>query len=110
MTEEQKEAFEDVEKINAEIFKKYDKLNQKDDYVDWISKMPIVSITVAGNYMFIGLSLQSTKTCSLPEITIYNSEDNDRIFYEKGNKYETFYKFIKRKFIEIKEEIYSVKL
>lgn len=110
MTEEQKEAFEAVEKINEELFKKYDKLNQKDDYIDWISKMPIASITIAGNYMFIGLSLQSTKTCNLPEITIYNSEDNDRIFYEKGNKYETFYKFIKRKFIEIKEEIYSVKL
>lgn len=46
----------------------------------------------------------------MDEITLYNSENNDRIYYEKSDKYETFYKYIKRKFIEIKEEIYSVKL
>lgn len=110
MTQEQTEAFDAVERINCELFKKYNKLDEKDAFKDWIAKMPILSVTVAGNYLFIGLSIQSSDVCVLPEITIYNSENNDRVFYEKSNKYETFYKFIKRKFIEIKEEIYSVKL
>lgn len=110
MTEEQKEAFEAVEKINEEIFKKYDKLNSKDLYVDWIARMPIVSIIFAGNYTLINLSLSSTNECELPEFHIYNSENNDRIYYEKSDKYETFYKFIKRKFIEIKKEINKVKI
>jgi hypothetical protein len=110
MTQEQTEAFDAVERINDELFKKYNKLDEKDAFKDWIAKMPILSVTVAGNYLFIGLSIPSSGVCVLPEITIYSSENNDRVFYEKSNKYETFYKFIKRKFIEIKEEIYSVKL
>ena len=40
-----------------------------------------------------------------PQITDY-----DRIYYEKGDKYETYYKFIKRKFLEIKENINKIKL
>lgn len=59
--------------------------------------------------MFITLSIPS-KNNILPDITLYNSEDNDRILYEKKNKYETFYKLIKRKFLEVKEEIQVVKL
>jgi hypothetical protein len=59
--------------------------------------------------MFISLTIPSEKNI-IPEIQIYHSEDNDRIFYEKSNKYETYYKFIKRKFIEIKKEINSIKL
>jgi len=110
MTQEQTEAFDAVERINGELFKKYNKLDEKDAFKDWIAKMPILSVTVAKNYLFIGLSIPSSNVCVLPEITIYSSENNDRVFYEKSNKYETFYKFIKRKFIEIKEEIYSVKL
>ena len=102
MTQEQQDAFDAVEKINDELFNKYDKKND-------IGSMPIVSITFAGTYMFISLSLPSVNS-QMPEIHIYNSENNDRIYYEKGDKYETFYKFIKRKFIEIKNEIYSIKL
>lgn len=109
MNSEQKEAFEAVEKINEELYKKYSKKDPKNFNYDSLDLMPILGITFAGVYMFITLSIPS-KNQILPEITIYHSEDNDRIFYEKSNKYETFYKFIKRKFIEIKEEIYSVKL
>lgn len=103
MNEDQKEAFDAVVRINEEIFTKYSKINAED-------RMPIVSITFADVYMFIGISLPSTDTCELPEFKIYNSENNDRIYFEKGNKYETYYKFIKRKFKEFKEEIYSVKI
>jgi len=110
MTKEQNEAFKAVEKINEELYKKYSKKNPKNFNYDSLDKMPIISITVAGVYMFIGISIPSSDVCTIPEISIYHSENNDRIFYEKGNTYETFYKFIKRKFIEIKEELYAIKL
>ncbi len=103
MTKEQKEAFEAVEKINEEIYERYEKLDQEDSFKDWISRMPILSITFAGTYMFIGLSLSSQS--DLPEFNIYNSEYDDRIFDEGKNEYEMFYNFIKRKFIEIKAEM-----
>ena len=76
MTEEQQEAFNAVEKINEELFKKYDKKNKNDSYKDLLSSIPIVSITIASGYMFIGLSLVSTDTCQIPEKTLYNSENN----------------------------------
>lgn len=110
MTQDQKDAMEAVERINGELFKKYNRLDENDVHTDWIAKMPVLSMTIAGNYFFIGISIPSSDVCELPEITLYNSENNDRIYYEKSDKYETFYKYIKRKFIEIKEEIYSVKL
>lgn len=99
MTQEQKEAFKAVEKINEENFCKYG-----------ADAMPILSITFADYMTFISLSIPSKMSTDIPEIHLYNSENDDRKFFEKSNKYESFYKFIKRKFIEIKEEIYSVKL
>lgn len=103
MTPDQKEAFEAVKKINEELARKYRKNNNFD-------RQPILDIGFAEHMFFIGLSIPSPDSMSIPPIHLYNSQDNDRIYYEKSDKYETFYKFIKRKFIEIKEEIYSVKL
>lgn len=110
MTEEQKEALEAVEKINEELYKKYSKKDPKNYNYDSLDKMPVLTITFGGNYMFIDLSIPSYENVSLPEIHIYNSENNDRIYYEKSKKYETYYKFIKRKFIEIKNELNAIKL
>lgn len=103
MNEDQLQAFEAVDRINDQLYKKYNKKNNLD-------KLPVVSITFAGVYMFINLSIPHTDVCEIPEINIYNSENNDRIYYEDSNKYESYYKFIKRKFIEIKEEINKIKL
>jgi len=103
MSEEQKEAFEAVQKINTELYEKW-----KDKNLD---KMPILSIAFAKQITFINLTIPSTEyDIVIPEIHLFCSVNDDRIFYEKSNKYETFYKLIKRKFILIKEEIYSVKL
>lgn len=110
MNEDQKEAFEAVEKINEELYKKYSKKDPKRFNYDSLDKMPIVSITFAGVYVFIGLSIPSTDKCTIPEINLYSSENNDRIYYEKSNKYETYYKFIKRKFLEIKQELNIIKI
>lgn len=98
MNEEQKEIFDAVEKINEELFKKYNKL-------DKIDYLPIVSCRFGSGYSTISISIASE--FQIPEFNIYFSEQDDRIYYEKSNKYETFYKFIKRKFRMIKEEIYS---
>lgn len=109
MTEDQKEAFEAVEKINEELYKKYSVKNPSHFGYDSLDIMPIVSICFADVYMFISVSIPS-KNNQLPEIQLYHSENNDRIYYKKSNRYETYYKYIKRKFIEIKKEIYFIKL
>jgi len=72
--------------------------------------MPQLSITFSNNYIFINISPSSAFDMNLPEILIYNSIHDDRIYYEKTDKYEAFYKFIKRKFKLIQEEIFSIKL
>ena len=110
MTIAQQEAFDGVEKINKELYKKYSKKNPKNFNYDSLDKMPILSVTFAGPYIFITLSVPANDICTLPEFQIYHSENNDMIFYEKSNKYESFYKFIKRKFLEIKEEINNIKI
>ena len=110
MTKEQKDAFKAVEKINEELFAKYDELNTSDNYKDWLAIMPILSVTFAGGYLFINLTIPSNDVCKLHEFSIYNSENNDRIYIEEKDTYETFYIFIKRKFDEIKEVINEVKL
>ena len=71
--------------------------------------MPILSITLANSHIFISLNLQSSNL-EMPEIKLYNSYNNDRIYYEKQDKYESFYKFIKRKFLAVKSEINNIKL
>lgn len=110
LTKNQKEAFEAVDKINQELYNKYKKLDDDDLYKDWLCLQPLLSITFADDMVLINLSIPSFIELSLPEINIYCSEQDDRIYYEKSDKYENFYPYIKRKFREIKEEIYSIKL
>jgi hypothetical protein len=110
MTEDQKEAFDAVQRINQELYEKYKLLSEKDKSKDWLSFIPILSVLFADSMIFISISLVSTDSLNLPEINLYSSINDDRIYYEKSNSYETFYKFIKRKFKLIKEEIYSIKL
>lgn len=101
MTEEQKEAFEAVEKINEELFEYFDNKLM-------LNNQPILSITFAEYMTLIGLSIPLT-SISL-EIDIYNSEDDDRIYDEENDEYEKFYPFIKRKFNEFKEELSLINL
>lgn len=109
MTEEQKECLDVVEKINEELFQKYDKLDKLDSFKDWHSIRPILSCTIADYMILISLSIPS-EYGEVPEIHLYNSENNDRIYYEKSDKYESMYKFIKRKFLEVKISLNEIKL
>lgn len=102
MTPLQEEALAAAEKINAELYKKW-----KDKDLDL---MPQIAVVISNQYTFISLSIPSEFSLNLPEIHLFSSVNDDRIYYEKSDKYETLYKFIKRKFNIIKEELYSIKL
>lgn len=110
MTKDQQEAFDAVDKINEELYNKYSKKDPNNFNYDSLDRLPIVSITIAGVYMFIGLSIPSRNNCDIPEFNLYHSENNDRIYYEKSNTYESYYKYIKRKFREIKSELENIKI
>lgn len=108
---EHAEAFRAVEKINDELYEKYSKKDPKNFDQDSLDKMPIVAITIGTAHMSIKLHIQPSRTMPPLEIPIYHSfEEEDRIYYENSGKYESFYKFIKRKFRAIKEELYAIKI
>ena len=110
MTDEQKQAFNAVEKINEELYKKYSKKNPNNFDYDSLDKMPVVSVCFSGVYIIISVFVPSTNKCDFPEFILYHSEWDDRIYYEESNTYETFYKFIKRKFRIIKKELNTIKI
>lgn len=110
MTTEQEKLLAAVEKINGELKEKYLKKDKKDPYKNWRSLTPMLNVTFGGKYSSVSLSIPYREELPLPEIPLYFSENDSRIYYEKSDKHETYYKFLKRRFLEVKEEIYSVKL
>jgi len=96
LSEEQIGAINAVQRINNEL---YDKFGFN---VDW--EHPLLSCTISSYYMSIEININEI---TLP---LYNSSNNDRIYYEKSNKYEEWYSYIKRKFREIKQLLDSLKL
>lgn len=101
MTNEEKTALDAVEKINEEL-----ELIYKDNY----DKLPRISFKTSSDLFSISLFIPSNGHLTIPEFELYNSWDDDRNYNENTNTYETYYKLIKRKFVEIKKEINSVKL
>lgn len=99
MTKEQSSAFEAVQKINQELESK-----SKKDFC------PALCVTFSNSHTFISLSIPSTNEVDFPEIHIYSSINDDRIYFELSDKYESFYKFIKRKFKIIRTALYNVRL
>lgn len=97
LSEEQLKATQAVQKINNELYDKY----------GWENHIDLFSITICSYYFFITFNIN---TNHIIEIPIYNSENEDRIFYEKANKYEEWYFYIKRKFREIKEDLNNIKI
>jgi hypothetical protein len=89
--------------IREEIELAVDKIN--DELIDKDILDVGFSFTFSGPYAFIGISLLNGE-----EFNIYNSEDNDRKYYEKSDSYEPFYDLIKRRFLEIKRELNKIKL
>lgn len=96
MTEEQKEIFDAVNTLNEELFKKYP------------DNTPTVSVTFANYMTFIGLSICSE--INIPEFCLYNSVQDNRIYDDLNDKYESYYDCIKRNFELIKEEINNINI
>lgn len=95
LNEKQKEALEAVQKLNNEMHDKF----------GWDNPLlPIFSISIAGFYTFISLWIGEH------EIKLYNSEEDDRIYYEKSDKYESFYTYLKRKFRVYKSNLEDIKI
>lgn len=92
---EQEEALKAVQKLNSEMHDKF----------EWNNPLlPIFSITIAGFYTFISLNIGEQ------EIKLYNSELDDRVYYEKSDKYESFYIYLKRKFRDYKNNLEKTKI
>lgn len=94
MTELQKEAVEAAEKLNTQL-KKYDRvgfvveLASQSVYIHlWVSFFDLVEI----------------------KISIYDSRDDDRIFYPKLNREEKLTALLRRKFREIKKDLNKIKI
>jgi hypothetical protein len=104
MTQDQKDALEAVERLNDEMEEKFiDKLS---------ANAPIFSIEFACDLTAISITLLDyTNRClNMPDMMLYNSVNNDRIYYESTDSYETYYDLLKRKFKEIQEEFQKYKL
>ncbi len=100
MTDEQKNALDVVDKLNADLYDLYGEDNFDD--------IPIVSIVIA-DYMF-AISLNVSDDYEGQEIKLYNSENNDMIYNENTDTYEDLYVLLKRRFKEIKKMLNKIQL
>lgn len=97
ISEDQLKCLKAVQKINNELH----------DKEGWENHNTLLSISICSYFYAVTINLNSCNT----EITLFNSNNDDtRIFYEKADKYEEWYTFLKRKFREIKTEIETIKL
>lgn len=101
------EAYNAVNKINEELSNKY-KFSDYGNIGDEL--IPNLSITFCQSCIFITVTFLCQGDIILPEILLYNSENDDRIYYHKSDKSESYYKYIKRKFRLIKEAINKIKI
>jgi len=100
LSKDQEDALDAVEKINDKLYEKY----KKNDNLDYL---PILSVVIANHYFFIDISIPDDYNPQ--EIKLFNSENNDRIYYDSTDTHESFYKLLQRKYKELREEIYYVK-
>lgn len=94
---EQLGCIEAVQKIN----------NEMHDKEGWENHSTFLSIGICSYHFIVKLYLNNCNA----EIVLYSSEEEEgRIYYEKADKYEEWYSFLKRRFRECKKEISSIKL
>jgi hypothetical protein len=101
MTEKEQAIYDAVQRINEELDKKWRKRGH--------DMRPTVICTFGSHIQVIAISLCS-RTISFQEICLWCSVDDDRIYYEKSDKYETWYQLIKRKWRIAKDEVNMIKL
>jgi len=98
LSEEQEKCLKAIQKIN----------NEQHDKVGWEDHGDLLSMTICSYHFVITLNINHNLFDA--EVNLYNSGNDDRIYYEKSDKYEEWYSFIKRKFREVKSELNNIKL
>jgi hypothetical protein len=98
LSENQLGALKAVQKINNEMY----------DKVGWQNHCDLLSITIASYYFFISININHNDFKL--ECPLYDSENDDRIYYKKSDKYEEWYSYLKRKFRLIKERLNLIKI
>jgi hypothetical protein len=93
---DQMACLEAVQRLNNELHDKFGWDNPD---------LPIISMRIARYHYEVSITLYNSL-----EIVLFNSSENDRIYYEKPDKYENFYPYLKRKFRETKQYINQIKL
>ena len=96
LTEKQLQCLEAVQRIN----------NEMHDKEGWEGHDTLLSITICSWHFFVVINVNKANA----EIQLYNSEQDDRIYYEASDKYEEFYSHLKRKYREAKETLNNIKL
>lgn len=96
LSEEQQKCIEAVQRINNEMHEKE----------GWQEHDTLLSVTICSYHFFVCLDINNANA----KIDLYNSSNDDRIYYEKSDKYEEFYSFLKRKYREAKDIINEIKL
>lgn len=99
LNEDQSGCLKAVQRIN----------NEQHDRVGWRSHNNLLAMSICSYAFVVKLHVGM-----LAEITLYDSsQDEDyggRIYYEKSDKYEEWYSFLKRKFREVKNDLNNIKL
>jgi hypothetical protein len=96
LSEKQLQCLKAVQKINNEMYNKE----------GWRSHDTLLNITICSWYFAVSININKANT----EIQLFNSEQDDRIYYELSDKYEEFYSYLKRKYREAKEIVNDIKL
>lgn len=94
---EQQKCIEAVQKINNELH----------DKEGWENHTTLLSVSICSYFYSVALNVNKANA----EITLFNSSNfDDRIYYEKSDKYEEWYTFLKRKYREAKDILNEIKL
>lgn len=96
LSEDQFECLKAVQKIN----------NEMHDKEGWESHNTLLSMNICSYQFSVTLNIDKANT----EILLYSSNNCDRIYYNKSNKYEEWYSFLKRKYRDLKDIINKIKL
>ncbi len=108
ITGEEAEIRAAVDKINDKIYKKYEKLGSGDEFNHWFNLMPAIVVTSTGYITAVSVSIP-TEDIPPIEIHLFHTEDNDRIYYEGTDTYESWFKYTQRKWRDVKNVIGFVK-
>jgi hypothetical protein len=100
MTDLQQSAYQAANRLN-------DELNIA--YTDVIEvNQPVISVALQNNDVAIILHIDIT--FDEIDIQLFNSSHDERQYYEVNDSYEPLYDHIKRKFAEVQQALFAVKL